>query len=82
MRMIDIGGMTFPIIGQVERKPGEIVPLVEIKMISDERWNQLAGEQAVKNFRRWYGREPESVQEALKVQRAFIRELERGGASE
>lgn len=72
MQRIDIGGMAFPIIGQVERKNGEIVPLVGIKMISDERWQQLAAESAVKHFREWYGREPESVQEAFEGQRAYI----------
>ena len=72
MQRIDIGGMAFPIIGQGERKNGEIVPLVGIKMISDERWQQLAAESAVKHFREWYGREPESVQEAFEGQRAYI----------
>ena len=70
----------YSVIEQVEIESGEMVPLIDINMMSDERWNQLAGEQAVKNFRRWYGREPESVQEALEAQRAFIRGLERGDA--
>ncbi len=71
--------MTFPVIGQVERKSGDIFPLIEINMMSDECWQQLAVEGAVKHFWKWYGRKPETVYKALEAQRAFIRELE-GGA--
>ena len=77
MQMIDIGGMTLPVIGQVERKSGEIVPLIEIKMMSDERWKQLTEESAVKHFREWYGREPESLQEAFEGQSAYIEKFRR-----
>lgn len=77
-----MSAIEYPIIGQVEMKSGAIVPLIEINMISDERWQQLAAEGAIKHFREWHGREPESVLEALEAQRAFIRELERGGALE
>lgn len=76
MQFIEAAGMEFPVIGQVERKNGDMVPLIEINMMSDERWKQLTEESAVKHFREWYGREPESVQEALEVQRAFIENLE------
>lgn len=65
----------YPIIGQVEMKSGAIVPMIEINMISDERWQQLAAEGAIKHFREWYGREPESVQEAFEGQRAYIENL-------
>ena len=44
----------YPIIGQVERKNGDMVPLIEINMMSDERWKQLTEESAVKHFRQWY----------------------------
>ena len=82
MQSIEVAEIELPVIGQIERKSGEIVPLVEINMMSDERWQQLVEESAVKHFREWYGREPESVEEALEAQRAFIRELEREGAFE
>lgn len=77
MHVIEARGMSFPVIGQVKRKSGETVPLIEINMMSDERWQQLATEGAVKHFREWYGREPETVQEALDAQRALIERLER-----
>ncbi len=77
MHVIEAGGMNFPVIGEIERKSGETVPLIEINMMSDERWQQFVEEGAVKHFREWYGREPESVQEALDAQRALIERLER-----
>lgn len=49
-------------------------PIIDIPMMSDERWKQLAEESAVKHFQEWYGRKPESVQEAFEAQRKFIRE--------
>ncbi len=77
MHVIEAGSMSFPVIGEVERKSGETVPLIEINMMSDKRWQQFVEEGAVKHFREWYGREPESVQEALDAQRALIERLER-----
>lgn len=68
--------MAFPVIGQVERILGEKVPLIEINMMSDERWRQLTEESAVKHFREWHGREPKSLQEAFEGQRAVIEMLE------
>ncbi len=61
--------MIFPVTGLVERENGDTVPVLKIDMMSDERWQQLAAERAVKRFREWYGREPESLQEA---QREYI----------
>ena len=63
----------YQVIEQVEG----VFPLVDIPMMSDERWQQLAAEGAVKHFREWYGREPETVQEALDAQRALIERLDR-----
>ena len=51
---------------------GHEFPILNIPMMSDERWKQLAEESAKKHFREWYGREPESVQEAFEGQRAYI----------
>lgn len=47
-------------------------PMLNIPMMSDERWKQLAEESAKKHFRKWYGREPESVQEAFEGQKKYI----------
>lgn len=76
MQFVEAGGVEFQVIGQVERKNGDMVPLIKINMMSDERWKQLTEESAVKHFRQWYGREPESVQEAFEGQRVFLQILE------
>lgn len=64
--------MNYPVIGQVEMKCGQIVPLIDIPLMSDEKWQQLAGEQAVHNYIRENGREPENVEAAFKWQREWI----------
>ena len=72
MHYFEVGTTIYPVIGLVERENGDTVPVLEITMLSDERWQQLAAAEAAKNFREWYGREPESPQEALEGQRAYI----------
>lgn len=72
MQYLEAGGMFFPVIGQVEISSGDAAPMIEINMMSDERWEQLTEESAVNHFRKWYGREPESLQEAFEGQRAYI----------
>ncbi len=72
MHYFEVGGITFPVIGQVERRNGDIVPLVEVNMMTDERYKQITEESAVNHFRKWYGREPESLQEAFEGQKAYI----------
>lgn len=69
--------LRFPITGYVEDSTGNNLPMLGIKMMSDEKWRQLAEEGAVEHFRERYGRDPESVQEALKAERAFIADLDR-----
>ena len=47
MKKVEIGGKMYPVKGMVESSiAGGLVPLVDIPMMSDERWNQLAREQA------------------------------------
>lgn len=48
---MNIGGQEYPIIGYIENEICGIVPLVDIPMMSDEKWNQLA-EADMKNCRR------------------------------
>lgn len=68
--------MNYPVIGQVEMKSGQVVPLLDIPMMSDEKWQQLAAEQAVHNYIRENGREPESVEAAFQWQREWIASME------
>ena len=61
--------MNYPVIGQVKTKSGVEVPLVDISMMSDERWVQLARENAMQNYIREHGHEPMDPEEAYKWQR-------------
>lgn len=67
--------MNYEVIGQVEMKNGNKVPLLDIPMMSDERWNELAERQAIKNYIRENGKEPESVEAAFKWQHQWVRRL-------
>ena len=69
--------MNYEVIGQVEMKNGDKVPLFDIPMMSDERQNELAEQQAIKNYIRENGKEPGSVESALKWQREWIKSLEK-----
>ena len=43
MDTMEIGGRTFPIVGYVKRKSnGQVVPLVDIPMMSDYKWQLQA----------------------------------------
>ena len=49
-------------------------PLVlEIPQMSDERWQELARKNAVRNYTRENGREPESVAQAVAWQRERVK---------
>lgn len=55
-------------------------PVINIPMMPDETWHRLARENAVHNYTVQNGREPGSVEEAVRWQRAFIAERERKAA--
>jgi len=67
--------INYPVIGQVERKNGDKIPLIDIPMISDERWQELAKEKAVDNYIRENGTQPESTEDACRWQREWIRNM-------
>lgn len=62
----------YPVVGQVEVSPGQTFPLLDVPMMSDEKWQQLAKDQAVHNYIREIGREPESVEAAFKWQEEWF----------
>lgn len=63
-----ICGKEYPVIGHVQI--GNVVkPIVDIPMMSDERWNELARQNAVDNYIKEFGTEPESVEAAVAWQR-------------
>lgn len=53
-------------------------PIIDIPMMSDEKWQKLAEENAVHNFKKYNKREPVSVVEAINWQRQRVAERERG----
>lgn len=60
--------------GTVKVKGNEL-PVINIPMMSDERWQELAKAQAVENFKNRHGREPESTQQALADEKEWIKTL-------
>lgn len=53
-------------------------PLINIPMMPDEKWQKMAMEQAINHFTVNNGRKPLNVDEAVRWQRAFIANIERG----
>lgn len=67
----------YPVIGQVRTTAG-LFPLVDIPIMNDERWKELARENAVRNYTREHGHDPESVEAAVIWQREWIAHKEEG----
>lgn len=58
-------GVEVPVVGTVKTKDGAVVPLVDIKWMSDERWQELCAELAVKQYTEEFGHAPEDTKAAL-----------------
>lgn len=56
-------------------KLGCFVPLLDIKMMSDEKWQQIAKEQNRKRFIKDVGREPVSDQEAYTHSKLMVNKI-------
>ena len=56
-------------IGTTKTKSGVEVPLYDITMMSDERWQELARENAVHNYTKHFGHAPQDTQTAVTWQR-------------
>ncbi|MDO5345286.1 MAG: hypothetical protein Q4E91_06035 [Lachnospiraceae bacterium] len=65
----------YPVIGMVETSNGAELSLLDIPMMSDERWQELAVENAVHNYTKKFGHAPESAEQAVCWQRAWIRSI-------
>lgn len=65
-------------IGKIKTPVGEL-PVLEVPQMSDERWQELTRENAVRNYTRENGRKPESVEQALAWQRDAISSREAAG---
>lgn len=70
METYEIAGRAYPVSGYVHvEQLGRAVPLLDIRMMSDERWEELARESTVRNYTEAFGYAPESVAVALAWQR-------------
>lgn len=68
--------LRFPVTGFMKNKDtGDALPVLDILMMSDERWQELAAEQAVKHYTEKHGYAPESVQQAFEWQRIWIAQM-------
>lgn len=70
----------YPVIGQVKTSAG-VFPLVDIPMMSDEKLLRLIDENAVHNYIREHGYEPESTEAALKWQSSWLATMKREGGA-
>lgn len=61
--------MNNPVKEQKKTMKGAEVPVLDIPMMSDERWIQIARENAMQNYIREHGHEPMNSEEAYKWQR-------------
>ena len=66
----------YPVIGEFKIRENVSLPLVDIPMMPDEEWKRLSAAQAIKNFIRENGREPEDAEEAFQWQYEWISNME------
>ena len=61
--------MNNPVKEQIKTMEGAKVPVLDVTMMSDERWQQLARENAINNYIREKGHKPMNDEEAYRWQR-------------
>lgn len=69
METYEILGREYPVTGYITESKLGTLPLVDLSVMSDERWEELAQENAIRNYARTFGHAPESVAVALAWQR-------------
>lgn len=78
MQTMSINGKEYKVIGEVESKLlRRNVPLVNLRLMTNEEEHRLAEQNAVENYRRTFGREPKDIQTAVQWQRQDIEETAR-----
>lgn len=81
MERLKIGNREHHISGYTETKNGSVIPVVDIPMMSDERWNELALQNAVKNYTREVGHPPKTFEEATQWQAEWLNTLHSVGGT-
>lgn len=51
------------------------IPVLNIKMMSDEEWNELAIQNAIENYTKEFGHYPERSEDACKWQRERVQNI-------
>lgn len=75
METMTISGREYPVVRMVKVNfLDHALPLVDIPMMSDERWEELTRQNAIHSYTCEFGRPPESVEAALLWQRAAFTE--------
>ena len=66
-----INGRDYPITGYIKdfSSHDEMIPIVGLTMMSDQRWYELTKQNAVENYTKIWGRPPDNVEEAVAWQR-------------
>ncbi len=59
----------YPVLEYVTTPQAGTVPLVDLPMMSDERWEELCRESAVKHYTATFGHAPDSIETALQWNR-------------
>jgi len=72
---MDISGHEFDAIGQIQSKSGQAVPLLDIPMMSDEKWQEMCLKSAREEFKRTFDKEPPSDKEVSDWNTAKIRKV-------
>lgn len=63
--IMNVGGNDYEIIREVKDQFNSNIPLLDIKMMSDEKWEHLAVVYNTKSFKREFNREPVNYQEVI-----------------
>ena len=71
----EICSRKYPVIGFVDTQEQGRVPLVDLPQITDEKWHELARENAVQNFTQEFGYPPESTEKAVDWQRERVGQI-------
>lgn len=64
----------YPVIKNVEIRPGVKIPLIDLPMMSDEEWNKLARKNAA-NYHKAYLQGIELEEQTKKEQHELIRQI-------
>lgn len=75
-------GVDYPVAGWITSAEGQTLPLVDIPMMSDERYEELTRQNAIENYTRNFGKAPECIEDALEYNRQLAEVIIQVGAED